>query len=71
MYDVRSYFDSKSNEISANFRRGPGASDFRRQIYQDDLWVEPMADITGYKYFNFSCLVYSPLELNPNVRKSV
>jgi len=35
-------------------RRGPGTSDFRRQIYQDDMWVQPMTDeITG-RYRNCS-----------------
>jgi len=28
-------------------RRGPGTSEFRRQIYTSDLWVEPLPDISG------------------------
>ncbi len=28
-------------------RRGPGTSDFRRDVYRRDLWVQPLSDVTG------------------------
>jgi len=32
-------------------RRGRGMSEFRRDLYARDLWVLPLADITGIKRF--------------------
>ena len=28
-------------------RRGPGTSDFRRDVYLRNVWVQPLSDITG------------------------
>ena len=46
-------------------RPQPATSDYRRQLYEMDLWVRPLIDVTGRcrrtdpEFFRFVCIFYT------------